>query len=130
VKSTLPPLLRHERGGYVPRQRQEDHAQRSHTRPGSAAAGPTDSVIGSFSRVFLANRSTFHHLVGELLGKRVGTARPGWEADDLIEHGSHIDIRSARLCAGAHSAQVCSYIGKRSGRKLRFMNPSEVLSYV
>ncbi len=56
-----------------------------------------------------ANRFTFHHLVGELLGKRVGTARPGESADDLIEHGSHIDIRSARLFAGAHSAQVCSF---------------------
>jgi len=66
------------------------------------------------SRVILANRSTFHHLVGELLGKRVGTARPGGSADDLIEHGSHIDIRSARLFAGAHSAQVCSFIGKRA----------------
>jgi hypothetical protein len=62
------------------------------------------------SRVILANRFTFHHLVGELLGKRVGTARPGGSADDLIEHGSHIDIRSARLFAGAHSAQVCSFI--------------------
>ena len=56
-------------------------------------------------------------------GKRVGTARPGESADDLIEHGSHIDIRSARLFAGAHSAQVCSFIGKRSGPKTPFYGP-------
>ena len=49
-------------------------------------------------------------------------------ADDLIEHGSHIDIRSARLFAGAHSAQVCSFIGKRSGPKTPFYEP-ETLSH-
>src|SRR5450755_1887251 len=110
VKSTLPPLLRHERGGYVGRQRQEDHAQRSHTRPGSAAAGPTDSAIGSLSRVILANRFTFHHLVGELLGKRALLAVWGDPtATPLRKPYNRSPFRLPRSARKLHTFRPCPF---------------------